>query len=259
VPSAATLVASGDISASEIQQLAGEALGTWAAVPRDASIFDSPALLDPPAPAAPRVAIAEKPGAPQSELRMGHVGLSRKTPDYHALLVVNMVLGGQFVSRVNMKLRQEKGYTYGARTAFDFRRGRGPFLLSASIQNEGAGDAVREAAAEIEAIGRHRPPTVDEVQAARAALTRGYARNFETAEQLARAMAQLVLYGLPDDYFDTFASRVNEVDVEHARMAASTHLRPDALTTTIVGDVETIQPQLVAAGLGNPIRMAVTF
>ena len=119
-----------------------------------------------------------------------------------------MILGGQFVSRINMKLRQEKGLTYGARTAFDFRRGRGPFLLQTSVQSDGTGEAVKESLQEIHAIRTDRPPTGDEVEVAKAALTRGYARNFETAEQMARAMAQLVLYGLPDDYFDTFTARM---------------------------------------------------
>ena len=87
---------------------------------------------------------------------------------------------------------------------------------------------------------------------AKAALTRGYARNFETAEQIARAMAQLVLYELPDDYFDTFASKVAAVTVERARQAASTHLDPDRLATAIVSDSSIVIPQLAAAGLGEP-------
>jgi hypothetical protein len=145
------------------------------------------------------------------------VGLSRDTPDYHQLIVLNMILGGQFVSRINMKLRQEKGLTYGARTAFDFRRGRGPFILQTSVQSDGTGEAIRSSLLEIDAIRTDRPPTAEEVEVAKAALTRGYPRNFETAEQIARAMAQLVLYGLPDDYFDTFTSRVSGVTVDGAR------------------------------------------
>ena len=81
-------------------------------------------------------------GAAQSELRIGHVGVSRRTPDYHALLVLNMILGGQFVSRINMNLREDKGYTYGARTSFDFRRGPGPFVLTASVQSDATVDAI---------------------------------------------------------------------------------------------------------------------
>src|SRR5436190_9205845 len=133
--------------------------------------------------------LVNKTGAAQSEIRIGEVGLTRSTPDYHQLIVLNMILGGQFVSRINMKLRQEKGLTYGARTAFDFRRGRGPFILQTSVQSDGTGEAIQSSLIEIDAIRTDRPPTAEEVEVAKAALTRGYPRNFETAEQIARAMA----------------------------------------------------------------------
>jgi predicted Zn-dependent peptidase len=196
--------------------------------------------------------IVDKPGSAQSEIRIGEVGLSRDTPDYHPLIVLNMILGGHFVSRINMKLRQEKGLTYGARTTFDFRRGRGPFILQTSVQSDGTGEAITSSLLEIDAIRTDRPPTEAEVEIAKAALTRGYARNFETAEQIARAMIQLALYGLPDDYFDTFTSKIAEVTVDHARQVASTHLDPDRLATAVVSDSSIVIPQLAAAGLGEP-------
>jgi predicted Zn-dependent peptidase len=259
VPTAATLIVAGEVTAAELEELAADAFGGWTATSDAAPGFGDVALVEPPAVPISRLALVGKPGAPQTELRIGHVALSRDTPDYHALIVVNMVLGGQFVSRMNMKLRQEKGYTYGARTVFDFRRGRGPFLLNASVQNDAAGDAIREAVGEMEAIRRDRPPTPEEVEVARAALTRGYARNFETVEQIARAMAQLVLYRLPDDYFDMFASKVCEVDVERARAAAATHIRPEKLAIAIVADEETVRPQLPGSGFGEPTMLPVTF
>jgi predicted Zn-dependent peptidase len=196
-----------------------------------------------------------KTGAAQTEIRIGEVGLARNTPDYHPLIVLNMILGGQFVSRINMKLRQEKGLTYGARTAFDFRRGRGPFMLQTSVQSDGTAEAIKESLTEIHAIRTDRPPTAEEVEVAKAALTRGYARNFETAEQLARALAQLVLYGLPDDYFDTFTTRVSEVTVERTREVAVTHIDPDRLGIALVADSAIVTPQVVAAGLGEPIPL----
>ena len=246
----ATLIASGDIGGDEFGQMALDAFGTWPAAAPE--IPDDAAVAAPPMAPAHRLVIVDKPGSAQSEIRIGEVGLSRDTPDYHPLIVLNMVLGGQFVSRINMKLRQEKGLTYGARTAFDFRRGRGPFVLQTSVQSDGTGEAVRAALVEIEAIRTDRPPTAEEVDVAKAALTRGYARNFETAEQIARAMVQLVLYGLPDDYFDTFTPRVADVTVDGARQAASTHLHPDRLATAIVSDSSIVLPQLAAAGLGEP-------
>ena len=248
--SGATLIASGDISADEFARMAADTFGTW--TDGAPEIPDDAAVAAPPSAPVHRLVIVDKPGSAQSEIRMGEVGLSRDTPDYHPLIVLNMILGGQFVSRINMKLRQEKGLTYGARTAFDFRRGRGPFILQTSVQSDGTGEAIRSSLVEIHAIGTDRPPTPEEVEAAKAALTRGYARNFETAEQIARAMAQLVLYGLPDDYFDTFTSRVAAVTVEIARQMAATHLHPDRLATAIVSDSSIVLPQLAAAGLGEP-------
>jgi predicted Zn-dependent peptidase len=178
------------------------------------------------------------------------VATARNSPDYHALLVLNMVLGGQFVSRLNMKLREEKGYTYGARTSFDFRRGPGPFVLQVSVKTEVTADAIRESLAEIRAIRDERPPTGDELAGARAALTRGYPRSFETASQIARAAAQLALYELPDDYFSTFVPRVREVDAESVGRAARTHIEPERLVAVIVGDRERVSSPLEAAGLG---------
>jgi predicted Zn-dependent peptidase len=224
--------------------------GPWTdAVP---DVVEDAAIVAPPPAPVHSFVLVDKPGAAQSEIRIGEVGLARNTPDYHRLIVLNMILGGQFVSRINMKLRQEKGLTYGARTAFDFRRGRGPFVLQTSVQSDGTGEAIKASLLEIQAIRTDRPPTADEVQVAKAALTRGYARNFETAEQIARAMAQLVLYGLPDDYFDTFASHIGAVTVEDARQAALIHLEPDRLATAIVADSSIVLPHLAAAGLGEP-------
>ena len=110
----------------------------------------------PPSPAG-RVVTVHRAGAAQSELRMGHIGLARSTPDYHALLVMNMILGGQFVSRINMNLREEKGYTYGARTSFEFRKGPGPFVFQTSVQSDVTAEAVREVLGEIETIRGDRP------------------------------------------------------------------------------------------------------
>jgi predicted Zn-dependent peptidase len=249
-PSNATLIVSGDLAPGQLTQMATDAFGTW--VEGRAHPVDDPAMKPPPPVPVHALVIVNKPAAAQSEIRIGEVGLARDTPDYHPLIVLNMILGGQFVSRINMKLRQEKGLTYGARTGFDFRRGRGPFILQTSVQSDGTAEAVKTSLMEIQAIRSDRPPTADEAETAKAALTRGYPRNFETAEQIARAMAQLLLYRLPDDYFDTFMSRVSEVTVERTRAVAAAHLDPGRLATALVADSSVVAPQLAAAGLGEP-------
>jgi predicted Zn-dependent peptidase len=217
----------------------------------------SPDSFGAPLPPVNRLAVVHRPAAAQSELRIGHVALSRATPDYHAALVLNMVLGGQFVSRINMNLREEKGYTYGARTAFEFRRAPGPFVLQASVQSDATVDAAREALAEIGAIRGDRPITREELELGRAALTRGYPRSFETADQIGRAAAQLALYDLPDDYFTTFVPRVLALDERDVTRAAAEHLDPSRMLTVIVGDREKFGSSLSSLGLGDVSDIAV--
>ena len=138
-----------------------------------------------------------------------------------------MVLGGQFVSRLNLNLRERRGFTYGARTSFDFRRMRGPFSVQVSVQTNATVEAIHEAVAEVAAIRGPQPITPDELSVGVAALTRGYARNFETADQVARAVMQLALYDLPDDYFVEFVPSLERVTPETATAAVARHLDPD--------------------------------
>jgi predicted Zn-dependent peptidase len=211
-----------------------------------------------PLPAGVRLALVHRAGAAQSELRIGHVALSRTSPDYHAALVANMVLGGQFVSRINMNLREDKGYTYGVRTAFEFRRAPGPFVLNASVQADATAEAVREAIHEMRDIRGDRPITRHELELGRASLTRGYPRNFETADQIARGAAQLALYGLPDDYFTTFVPRVLALDEDSVTKVAAAHIDPARLLTVVVGDRDKLLPSLRALEMGDVADISVT-
>jgi predicted Zn-dependent peptidase len=205
-----------------------------------------------PEPTAPRLAVVARDGAAQSELRIGQISTRRSTPDYSALLVMNAVLGGQFVSRINLKLREEKGYTYGARTGFDWRRGMSPFSMQASVHTAATADAIRDSLNELAAIRGDRPVTESELTLAKASLTRGYPRNFETAQQVARGVGQLVIYGLPDTYFEEFIPRVNAVTAADVTAAAAKYLDPDRLATLVVGDHAAIDGSLRELGLGEP-------
>jgi predicted Zn-dependent peptidase len=133
------------------------------------------------------VAVVARDGAAQSELRIGHLSARRDTKDYAALVVMNAILGGQFVSRINLKLREEKAFTYGARTGFDWRRGLAPFSLQTSVHTASTAEAVGDVLNEIEAIRGSRPPSDTEMSLAKASLTRGYPRNFETAHAMSPA------------------------------------------------------------------------
>ena len=255
-PARSTVIVVGDGSHDALAASAERAFGGWQP-PADGDGPPDPETFTAPAPPTNRLAIVHRAAAAQSELRIGHVALARRTPDYHAALALNMVLGGQFVSRINLNLREDKGYTYGARTAFEFRRAPGPFVLQASVQSEVTANAVREALAEVRAIRTDRPVTREELELGRAALTRGYPRNFETADHIARAAAQLALYGLPDDYFTTFVPKMLALDEAAVTRVAAAHIDPSRLITVIVGDREKLSPSLPTLELGDASEVAV--
>jgi zinc protease len=246
-PSVATLIAVGDCDHDTMVRLATDAFGEW----RDASV--DRAAQDGAVPVAAALNIIPRAKAPQSELRIGHVAVPRDTPDYHALVVANTILGGQFVSRINLNLREDKGFTYGARTAFEFRRLPGPFVLQVSVQTTATARAIAESIGEIAGIRGPRPVTPEELALGIAALTRGYARNFETAEQIARAVIQLALFDLPDDYFAQFVPAVSRVTSADVSRVMERHVDPARLTTLIVGDLDVIGTDLGALGLGEPV------
>jgi zinc protease len=181
------------------------------------------------------------------------VAVARKTAAFHALVLLNAVLGGHFMSRINLKLRQDKGYTYGARSAFDFRRLAGPFCVQTSVQTSATRDAVHQVLSELAAIRGARPAGEDELQLSMSTLTKGYPRNFETTGQVARGLAQLALHDLPDETFAEFCPRVRGLNAGEVTRAALAHIRPDAAVVVAVGDRDRIQGDLDGLGLGRAI------
>jgi predicted Zn-dependent peptidase len=250
-PSRSTLVVTGALSHDELLRSAA-VFGDWQEPSTGDVSIQAASALEPSGMAPPRLAIVPRDGAAQSELRIGHLSARRNSPDYAALLVMNALLGGQFVSRVNLKLREEKGYTYGARTGFDWRRGLSPFVLQASVHTASTANAIADSIAEIDGLRGSRPPTSDELVLAKTSLTRGYPRNFETAQQVARSVAQLALYDLPDTYFAEFVPKVNAIGEGDVTRVASQYLHPARLSTLIVGDHSAIADSLAALDLGAP-------
>jgi zinc protease len=248
LPAPATLIAVGDCDHAAIARLAADVFGD-----RTAAADDAAAAADAPMPERTAIVVVPRPGAPQSELRIGQVTVARDTPDYHPLVVANTILGGQFVSRINLNLRERRGLTYGARTGFEFRRMAGPFALQVSVQTSGTALAVQESIEEIAGIRGPRPATGEELALGIAALTRGYARSFETAEQIGRAAMQLALYDLPDDYYERFVPTIEAVTSPDVSRVMSQHLDPARLLTVVVGDLDVIRQDLAALGHGEPV------
>lgn len=252
-PEGATLVIVGDRSEAELLDRAEAAFADWRGRSSSLSLDRMAPLSEPPALPELGLGVLSRPGAAQSELRIGHACARRSTPDYHTLLVLNTILGGDFVSRLNLNLREQKGYTYGVRSGFNLRRGVGPFAVQTSVATDVTAAAVEQAMSEIVAIAESRPATADEVAGAFATLSKGYPRGFETAAQVARSVAQLALHELPDSYFEEFVPRLAQVTTEHVTAAARRYLDVSRMTTVIVGDLDKIHGSLDR--LGRPVSV----
>jgi zinc protease len=257
-PHGSTLVVVGDRAEEDLLDAAAAMFEPWRA-PSSPLTLDRGAALVPPPAVNVRLGVIARPGSAQSELRIGHACAARSTPDYPALLVLNSVLGGDFVSRLNLNLRESKGYTYGVRTGFNLRRGIGPFVTQTSVGTDVTAAAIHEALDEIDAIAERRPATEEEVAQAFASLSKGYPRGFETAGQVARSVTQLALHQLPDSYFEDFVPRLAQVSAADVSAAARKYLTLTKMTTVVVGDLDKIQESLPGLGLGPPQVLTTDF
>lgn len=233
-----TVVLAGDVSVDEAEQLVTESLAAWPA--------NHPAASNPlvqAARTARAVHIVDKNDAPQSELRVGHVGIPRAHPDFYDALVMNAVLGGLFSSRINLNLREAHGYTYGASSMFDWRRHAGPFVISTAVRSDVTDAAVREILSEIDRM-RTDVVSEEELTLATSFLEGVFPIKYETTNAIARALTALAIYGLPDDYFKSYRARIHEVTPERVKRAAINHLRPDELQIVVVGDVSAVREPL---------------
>ena len=242
----ATLVVAGDVAADKIlPQLeeAFRALRRSGPAPPDAA---APPIAS--SRAARRVYLIDKPGAAQSQIRIGGVGVPRSTPEYFALRVLNTVLGGAFTSRLNLNLREQHGYAYGASSAFEMRRSAGPFYAAAGVQTDKTAEALKEFFNELTRI--HETVPADELQKAENYLALLLPRNFETTRGVAASFSQLFVYGLPQDFYSTYGDRVRGVTAADVKRAADRYIQPGKATIVVIGDRKVIEPALQALHLG---------
>ena len=245
----AALIVAGAVSHDDVRAAVDPAFTGW----RGSGPLGQHDVGVPDAPAVGRVLLVDRPGAAQSELRVGHQGPPRRTPAYHALVAMNAVLGGQFTSRLNRTLREDRGVTYGVRTAFEFRRSAGSFACETSVATEATADSAAEVLREFASLRDPGQLGDDELARAKSSLTRGYARHFETAVQLARAAAHLVTHQLDVRTYDEFVPRIDAATAADVARAARAVLRPDASTIVVVGDAEQCRAPLER--LGWPVVM----
>ena len=251
LPSRATLIAVGALSHADLVAIAGRAFGGWTGEEQVDGARTPAADVVVDMGTTPQLLVVPRDGAAQSEVRIGHLSARRDTPDYAPLLVMNAILGGQFVSRLNMKLREEKAFTYGVRSGFDWRRGVGPFAVQTSVHTAATAESIADTLKEISDLRGGRPATADELSLAQASLTRGYPRNFETAQQVARSVAQLALFDLPDSYFERFVPNVNAVTTDEVTRVAQTYLDPARAISLVVGDRSATESSLNSLGVGE--------
>jgi zinc protease len=243
-PGAVTLVIAGDIGADEATALVRRNFEDWHGdTPERARTSDAAAR------GARAVHLVAKADAPQSELRIGNVGVPRAHEDYYAAVVMNAVLGGLFSSRINLNLREEHGYTYGAFSSFDWRRQAGPFVVSTAVQSDVTAAAAAEVIKEIDRI-RASEVTDTELSLATSYLAGVFPIRYETSDAIAGALATVVRFGLPDDYFDTYRERMRRVSTADVLRVARAHLHPDALQMLVVGDPATVRGPLEALAFG---------
>jgi predicted Zn-dependent peptidase len=245
----ATIVVTGDVSMAAVKAELDKAFAAWpSSDPRGAAA----ALPVAPQLTKREIVLVDKPGAAQSQIRIGFVGVPRSTPDYATLEVLNTILGGSFTSRLNQNLRERNGYTYGAQSAFDMRTSAGPFLAAAGVQTDKTADALREFFVELEGITKPIPP--DEVEKAKNYVALGFPSEFETTRNLAQKLEEIIVYNLPDDTHQSFVGAVTKVTAADLQKAAARYVQPERMAVVIVGDRKAIEPGIAKLNLG-PVRV----
>ena len=244
VPGNAALVVAGDISMGALRALAEKAFAGWeGATPAPVTLGETEST-------AARVIIVDKPGAPQTQLRVADIGAARSSPDFRALQVMNMALGGLFSSRINMNLREEHGYSYGAYSAFVFRRGAGPFVVAAGVRTDATAPSVTEIFTEIGGMVAG-PVSGEELRKAKDAMANSLPGAFETSLDAANSFSNIFVYDLGLDYYARYAGQVNAVTAAQALDVARRYLVPEHLVVIAVGDRAVIESDLRALDLGD--------
>jgi zinc protease len=246
VPGNAVMIIAGDVDGDALLSTLDDLFDGWRGTPPEDMDLSRRDVPD----GAPAVLVVDRPGATQSELRVGLPGPPRRSHDYFPLLVGNTILGGAFTSRLNILLREEKGYTYGAGTRFAFRAGGGPFLASTAVFTGATADAVQDIIGSVGRMGREAVVT-EELERARRYLTLGLPQHFETTGDVAERLAEVALYGLGADYHEGWVAEVEAVTAESVLAAAARWLRPDGLTVVVVGDAEAVVGDLERLGIGE--------
>jgi zinc protease len=246
LPNNATMVIAGDLTIEEAKSKLENTFKTWKAgtVPENN-------IPEPQGPAKTKIYIVDKPNAAQSVIYAGNLGIRRNDPDYMAAQVLNRAFGGKFTSRINLNLRENKGYSYGSRSSFMDSRGVGAFWVTAPVQTQSTKESIVEIIKELREVSAERPLTAEELSDAKDNIVKSFPQQFQTLPSIASMMGELVVFGLPDDYWTKMMSEINMVTSDMATAAAKEHLKSDRLIVVVVGDRQKIEPKIRELNLGE--------
>ncbi|MBW8755088.1 MAG: insulinase family protein [Sphingomonadales bacterium] len=251
-PDLARITVSGDVTMAKLLPLLEKAFGNWQAPAAPRPAKNLAAAI--PAPS-PRIVLIDRPNSPQSVIVAGRVlPLSGRTQGMEALDLANEVIGGGFLSRLNMDLREDKGWSYGVSSAVRSPVGPRTLLIGAPVQADRTGDAIRTIVADMKAFPAARPVDAEELNRVTDGNIRGLPSRFESNGDVLGTMLANQLLGRPDNYYATLASRYRAVDAVELDRMARTYLQPEGLTFVVVGDRRQVEPQLKA--LGMPVEIA---
>jgi zinc protease len=245
-PRALTVLLVGSITVAEARQLAERAFGAWRAT-------GAPPVLAVPAAQLirrSRVILIDRPGSVQSAIHIGEAVPPATDSLYLAMVALNRVLGGGFNGRVNMNLREKRGYTYGAFSGLDLRRGTGMLAVTSAVRSDATDSALVEAVGEYQRIAREAIPE-SELRDATANVAGSFPSGVQTVQNLRNRMQNLLVWGLPLDYYATYRERLQRVTPAEAQRAAQRHLAPDALVIVVAGDLSKIEAPVRQRNLGD--------
>ena len=240
-PAKATLMVAGDLSGLDLPAIVEERLAGWRG--QGGSANDRVMTHSGANSAGSRLVLVDRPGSAQSEIRVGHVGLPRKTPDFYTVSVMNAILGGIFDSRLNRVIREEKGYAYSIWSSFEMRRSAGPFVVRTAVETDVTGPALNDIWSIVNGM-REAEVEPRELESARDYLVGVFPLRFEVPAQVAAALAGLVIHELPDDELDHYRPAVAAVTAADMLDAARRHIRPADMSVVVVGDASKVEGAL---------------
>lgn len=254
-PDRASLFIVGDVNETQVRTLVTQHFGGWRATGTAAPLPAAPAVA--PHPATTRVWFVDKPEAAQSVIMIGWPGVERTSPDFAALAVLNTLLGGSFTSRLNMNLREMKGYSYGAGSNFTFRVVPGPFAVSTAVRTNVTDSSLVEIFKELRGVRDQAVPH-DELDRAKRFVELGIPGTLESTSQVAGQMASLATFGLTLDELPRLAARVRAVTAADIQRVARQYLTPDKAHIVVVGDLSKVKEPVERLGLGTTTTLEVS-